>query len=61
MTERHNRISQQNLADAIASAAEIEEQRIEQIGDDVVEQVGGGDPRIGTTMGYFPVDRLELE
>lgn len=52
-----NRLSQQDLADAIATAVEIETQRIEQITDSEIDQVSGGSgdgPPIGQTMGYFP-------
>lgn len=64
MADHLHRVSQKNLAGAIADAVTIEQQRIEQIDAAVVDQVSGGahddsgsdDPNIGTTMGYFPTD-----
>lgn len=60
MTGFPNRLSQQDLADAISAAVEIEAQRIEQITEDEVEHVAGGyvqGPPEGATMGYFPSSR----
>lgn len=53
-------VSQDELADMITEAVDLEARRIEQIGGKQVDAVAGGGvykaPDIGVVMGYFPVN-----
>lgn len=58
MKEHPSRVSQENLADVLASAVSVERRRIEELNAAAIDQIAGGqspeDPPTTGTMGMFP-------